>query len=237
MTWRGQHASSAWVNDVGNPIMHMSYYRQHELPAARDRSPQTIHIHNGQSAYCSSEKSTQASNHQSQRVSPQTHSVALGMSAGGPAGSRYLVSARSFEFYRTHAMCTLSHPPTHMNRPAAGQGGSVMDSPEHVCVVANALRQGTWLTTAPEGDRRRRRARAAKRSQHQTSFRKERNGTRRAVILRLSASITVTFQIIFMLRFILLNQSWIVIISYGLRGLSESVLQSGSVSPLMIEAG
>lgn len=53
-----------------------------------------------------------------------------------------------------------SHPPTrhtvthaceHKRKAHCRAGGSVMDSPEHVCVVANALRQGTWLTTVPEG--------------------------------------------------------------------------------------
>ncbi len=70
---------------------------------------------------------------------------------------------------------------------------------------------------------------APNRSQHQTSFQKG-NSTQRTVIVRLSASITVTFQIIFMLQFILLNGSWIVVIHYGLRGLSKNALRSDIIS-------
>lgn len=95
-------------------------------------------------------------------------------------------------------MCTLSpttrHTVTHTYTQTVHcrAVGSVMASPEHVCVVANALRQGTWLTTAPKGARHQRRAHAANCSQHQTSFQKG-NSTQRTVILQLSASITVTF--------------------------------------------
>lgn len=52
---------------------------------------------------------------------------------------------------------TLSKTFTHTHTCCRAEG-SVMDSPEHVCVVANSLRQGTWLTTAPKGAQHRRRA-------------------------------------------------------------------------------
>lgn len=89
----------------------------------------------------------------------------------------------------TH-ICALTHTSTQTVHCRAM--GSVMGSPEHVCVVANALRQGTWLTTAPGEARNQRRADPAKRSQHQTSFRKG-DSTQHAVILPLPVSITMTF--------------------------------------------
>jgi len=82
---------------------------------------------------------------------------------------------------------TYTHKHTDTHTAQCRIEGSVMDSPEHVCVVANALRQGTWVTTAPRGSS----ASADDRSQHRLSFRRG-NGTRRMVILPLSASITVT---------------------------------------------
>lgn len=112
-----------------------------------------------------------------------------------PTGSRCLTPTRSSKV----VLCSFAHAATyarthtHKQHTAGGAEGSVMDSPEHVCVAANALRQGTWFTTAPEGARGvSGEAHAADRSQHQTSFWKE-NSTQRPVFLRLSASITVTF--------------------------------------------
>lgn len=126
-------------------------------------------------------------------------------------------------------MCTLSPTKklthTHTQTMQCRTEGSVMDSPEHVCVVANALRQGTWLTTAPEG------------AQNQCEPMQPTASSTKPPLERETAPNTQSsyncqrqlrwlFQIIFLLEFILLKWSWIVIISYGLRGLSESAPQS-----------
>lgn len=68
---------------------------------------------------------------------------------------------------------TLRHTSAH-----ARSGGSLSDSPERVSVALNALRQGTWLTTAPAGARRLQQAHSVRRSQHQTSFSRGGGGRR-----------------------------------------------------------
>lgn len=113
---------------------------------------------------------------------------------------------------------------THAQTVQCRAEGSVMDSPEHVCVVANALRQGTWLTTAPEGAQNQREPMQPTASSTKPPLERGKAPNAQSSY-NCQRQLHWLFQIIFMLEFILLKWSWIVVISYGLRGLSESAPQ------------
>lgn len=109
-----------------------------------------------------------------------------------------------------------------------------MDSPERACVVENALRQGTWLTTTPEGAPHQRKPMQPSASSTKPPLERETAPNTQSAY-NCQRRLQGLFQIIFMLEFILVKWSWSVIVGYVLEGVRESVLRSDVIlCPLVL---
>lgn len=94
--------------------------------------------------------------------------------------------------------------------------GSVIVSPEHVCIAANALRQGTWLTTKAGGSLASAAIRCGQVLPAPNLLLEGKRHPAHCHPAAVSVNYCDFFQLIVTLHFISLNWRWTVIISYGL---------------------